>query len=44
MIHEILTPSTDSDTIRDIIIFAIGLIMRYFEKKKLTKKPDENGI
>jgi len=43
MIQQILEPTTTNDTIREIIIFAIGLLLRYFEKKKLTKKTDNNG-
>jgi hypothetical protein len=42
--QELLQPTTSNDTIREIIIFAIGLLLRYLEKKKLTKKRDNDGI
>ena len=37
MIQNIL-PSTEIDAIREIILFAVTLLIRYFEKKKLKKK------
>jgi hypothetical protein len=37
MIHNIL-PTTEIDAIREIILFAVTLLIRYFEKKKLKKK------
>jgi hypothetical protein len=37
MIQHIL-PSTEIDAIREIILFAVTLLIRYFEKKKLKKK------
>ena len=40
MTNEILIPTTELDAIREILIFAVGLLIRYFEKKKLKKKLD----
>jgi hypothetical protein len=37
MIQNIL-PTTEIDAIREIILFAVTLLIRYFEKKKLKKK------
>ena len=37
MIQNIL-PTTEIDAIREIVLFAITLLIRYFEKKKLKKK------
>lgn len=37
MIQHIL-PSTEIDAIREIVLFAVTLLIRYFEKKKLKKK------
>jgi hypothetical protein len=37
MIEHIL-PTTEIDAIREIILFAVTLLIRYFEKKKLKKK------
>lgn len=41
MIHEILNPTTNTDTIREIAMLLIGLLIRYIEKKKLKKQIDE---
>lgn len=38
MVENLLHPTTDYDMIREIVIFAIGIVLRYFEKKKLKKK------
>ena len=38
MIHEFLHPTTETDTIREIVMLAIGLLIRYFEKRKLKNK------
>ena len=37
MIQHIL-PTTEIDAIREIVLFAVTLIIRYFEKKQLKKK------
>ena len=37
MIQNIL-PTTEIDAIREIVLFAVTLLIRYFEKKKLKKK------
>jgi len=40
MIQHIL-PTTEIDAIREIVLFAVTLLIRYFEKKKLKKKLHE---
>jgi len=37
MIQNIL-PTTEIDAIREIVFFAITLLIRYFEKRKLKKQ------
>jgi hypothetical protein len=37
MIQEILTPTTELDTIREIAIIVLGLVFRFIEKRRLKK-------
>lgn len=36
--QELLTPSTTTDTIREILMLAIGLLFRYLEKRKIKNE------
>jgi hypothetical protein len=41
MIHEILTPTQETDIIRELIMGALILVFRFIEMRRLKKKLSE---